>query len=154
MAYQDFYNDRISAETGVPIPAKNSEVFHRCDPLTIDAGFLRVALGHSGETPGDQIIGWCDEDFTAAADNQTVAQYCPQYQPTEGMIMNFPTSIPLVRATHVGGFYDFTGASGAKTVDLSASGTQVYILGIDPKGLNETSQAIVECSKMPSTNNS
>jgi len=123
---------------GVPIIAKNSEAFSVGDAVYADAnGFLAKI------TTSSKILGYVIEDFTAAADNQTVAAYCPLYVYADDIEVLVDTDQALTQ-TDIGAYADMaTVTSGAMVLNLAAGATgQFFVLGSDTDTPN-TSKAIV-----------
>lgn len=130
---QNFYTDPTLLGEGYPIIGKNSEAFAKADPVTIDAnGFLIVA------TAGDRILGWCLQDVTMSASNQTVAKVKPAYVPALGVQMQITADQACVQ-TDVGAYADISGTTGAINVNLSAGTSgSLFVWGFNPDGAGDT----------------
>lgn len=137
---QKFYRDPTLRGMGFPIIGKNSEAFHKADPVSIDSdGFLIVAVATG------KIIGWCLEDVTMASDNQTVAKVKPQYAVADGQLMVI-TSDQALTQTDIGTYADMKGTTGAINVDLAGGANgQLFVWGSDPQGT--TSDVVVSVAE-------
>lgn len=130
MSLEKFYRVPMLEGLGTAVIAKNSEQFSKGDPITIDSdGFLIVS------TAGDKVLGFSLEDYTASSDNQTVAKYCPQYQPALGVKMIYQADQNCIQ-TDIGAYADLVGTTGAIKMNLSAGATgQFLVEGFNPDGL-------------------
>jgi hypothetical protein len=140
---QKFYTDVAHLGAGFPIIAKNSEAFHKGDPVMVASGFLLVATATS------KILGWCDADFTATADNQTVAKLCPTYVPATEEVKMLITPDQTFAQTDVGLYADISGTTGAIAVNLAGGGNgQLYVHGVDPMGSGDVVVSVAEPSTL------
>jgi hypothetical protein len=133
--------DEGGAKQGRPVIGKNSQQFSKGDAVLIDSnGFLALAT-----TTGKQ-TGWCLEDSTMAADNQTVAQVCPLYTEAEDVEVVLTCATALAQ-TNVGEYTNYaTAATGNFVVSASTSATSgtVAITQIDPFGTGTNTQVVVK----------
>lgn len=122
--------------------AANSEVFAVADPVTWASGFLEVC------DAGDKVMGFADEAFTAAADNQTVAKKAPKVIPARpGVIMQY-TSDQAAVATDMGLYADMSGSTGAIQINLAGgSSGQFIVVGYDPDQDGTTTEVLVEVAE-------
>lgn len=140
---QDFLrSDNCSAGIIKTPIAKNSEVFAKADPVTIDSsGWLTVA------TAGDKVFGYSTEDFTAASDNQTVAKKSPKCVDVRKCQMVYTSDQACVQ-TDVGAYADLTGTTGAIQMNLSAGSTgQFLVIDFDPDKDGSTTKVVVEAAE-------
>lgn len=108
---------------------KNSAEFDRNDPVTIDSnGFLAPAAA------GEKIVGiWAENDYTAAADNQTVARVKGKFYPITPDMVFSATADQACVDTDCGAYADLAVSAGAYTVNLSAGASgQCFIIDFDP----------------------
>ena len=128
----------------------NSVQFSKVDPVSIaNTGLL--ALSGAG---GERIHGFCNDDRTMAADNQTVAKTKPALFHLPGMqVVITSTTTPV--AASVGSVVDIgTSATGAFTVVLdntaeSLAGTtvkQLHVVDFDPTG-QSVAEVVVEVAQ-------
>ena len=125
----------LKTDIAYPVIAKNSEVFAVGDPVSVVSGFLQVA------TASTKIYGYCNENYTAASDNQTVAGYAPQCLRSLGQTMRFDVTATALVQANVGSFALLTGTTGAIKINqatVSATVGQFLILGfgVDELGNN------------------
>lgn len=110
---------------GYPIIAANSEAFSVGDAVTIDGdGCLAKASTSS------KIFGYAIEDYTAAADNETVAKYCPMYVYARGIEIVIDADQACTQ-TDIGAYADLgTVTTGVQVLNLAAGATgQFLVLG-------------------------
>lgn len=108
--------------------AKNSEVFKRGLPVTIDSSGFLAGCTSSGE----KVHGYCLEDYTAASDNQTVAAYKPQVMDPKDVVMKFSTTGTLAQ-TDIGEYADVsTNTAGIVVLGNPGSTGQFELVAIDP----------------------
>ena len=133
----EFKSNVAQVPVGVPVIAKNSEVFKIGDAVYIDTdGFLALA------TTSSKILGFVLQDYTAASDNQTVAKYCPLYCYAENVEVLIDTDQATTQ-TDIGAYADLgTVTAGAMVLNLVAGANgQFLVLGWDTDTPN-TSKAI------------
>jgi len=141
---QDFFRGEILSTGTLTVPvAKNSTTFAKADPVTIDGdGWLIVA------TAGSKVLGYAQEDFVAASDNQTVAKKSPLCVPARGTLMVF-TSDQACAQTDVGAYADLSGTTGAIQMNLSAGATGQFIVrGFDPDKDGSTTKVVVMAAEV------
>lgn len=140
---QDFLRSDIPGAGVIASPiAKNSEVFSKADPVSIDSdGYLIVS------TAGAKVYGYAMEDFTAASDNQTVAKKSPKVCDPRRVRMVY-TSDQACTQTDIGAYADLTGTTGAIQMNLAAGSTgQFLVTGFDPDKDGSTTKVVVEVAE-------
>lgn len=133
MSLQKFYKNPVLEGTGTAVIGKNSEVFSKGDPVTIDSdGFLIYA------TAGTKVLGFSLEDVTMTSSNQTVAKYSPQYVPALGVKMIYLADQACTQ-TDLGQYADLVGTTGATLMNLNSGATgQFLVEAFNPDGLGDT----------------
>lgn len=126
-----------------PVIAANSAVFAEYTPVYKNSsGFLDVASTSS------KIWGFCLEEYTAASDNQTVAQYCPLVIGAAGVIF-WADADQAWAQTDNDAYCDIASVSaGVVTLNLAGGATgQFAILGLlsdlDPTAEGDTDRIYV-----------
>lgn len=133
--------DKGGVET--PIIGNNSEVLSVGDAVYIDSdGFIAVA------TTSSKIFGFCNETKTMTSDNETVAKYCPEVIPADGVTMVY-TADQAVTQTDIGTYADLaTTTSGAQVLNLVGGSTgQFIVIGFDPNKDGSTTLCIVKVAE-------
>ena len=138
---QRFLTNPDDKGVGYPVIGGNSVQFSVGDAVYIDtSGWLAIA------TTSSRIIGYCLEDITMSATNQTVAKVCPKYTPADEVLMVY-TGAAAGTQTMIGEYVDFstvtTGAQVVNTSSTSSSSGQFLILGVDPAGDGTTTDIVV-----------
>ncbi len=127
---QRFYSDPEANGVGYPVIGDNSAAFSIADPVFIDTdGFLDTC------TTSSKVLGYSLDTVTMAADNETVAQVCPEYVYADLVHVIYPAATSVFSQTQVGSYFIFSGTtSGAFTVNITNSDTvgQLQLLGFDP----------------------
>lgn len=140
---QDFLRSDSIGSGIIKTPiAKNSEVFAKADPVSIDSdGWLIVS------TAGAKVLGYSTEAFTAASDNQTVAKKFPKCVDVRKCQMVYTSDQACVQ-TDIGAYADLTGTTGAIQMNLSAGATgQFLVIDFDPDKDGSTTTVVVEAAE-------
>jgi len=123
----------------------NSEQFTIGDPVTYDAdGFMIVA------TAGTRILGVCNQNVTAASDNETVAQAKVSYVNSDLKDYYEAEMSAAVTATNRSQYADITGTTGAVLIDqstLADNTAQVRVAVLDPKNESSTTRVLVNIAE-------
>jgi hypothetical protein len=141
MTLEKMYRNPLLLGTGYPVLGKNSEVITAGDPVSIDSdGFLIASVA------GGKVLGFAIETKTMTSTNSTVALYCPQYIPADGVWMLYQSDQACTQ-TDIGAYADITGTTGAFYIDLAAGATgQFFVEGFNPDGLG-TSYVVVRVAE-------
>lgn len=124
----------------------NSTVLAKDDPVTLDTdGFLILA------SAGLRIMGVMNEDYTAAADNETVAMYKAQFIEADMADLYEMDASTALSATHRGMYANVSGTTGAIVLDTSSvvdNAAQLRIRSLDPREENDELRALVNIAEL------